>query len=111
MSATLHAERAAPRRRVLPLVLLWIVYWALVLAIGAGPGMAAAWRATRLPQKDAGNMSFSAGSDGFALVVKEFGRTTWEGSVGPTETLLWVVAGPLALTALWTWLGARRRRP
>ena len=108
-TATRPDPRPAAARRPWPLLASWLLYWIVVLAIGVGPGLAAAWRAGHLPEENSGTVSFGAGSEGLSLLVQEYGRTTWEGAVGPLALGLWIVGGPLVLTAIWTLVGRRRR--
>lgn len=82
------------------LLLSWGAYWAGLIGVTLGPGFAAAWRATRLPE---GHSTINAGFDNGTLnyqVVAE-GVKTAAGSAQVSTVLLWLIGPPLALWLIW----------
>jgi N-acetylglucosamine malate deacetylase 1 len=91
------------RWRASELLWSWCAYWLVLGAVTIGPGLLAAWRATR---EDSGHGTVSAAVDNGNLlltVTRTVGSTAevWTGSTSMTSALLWIAVPPLLLWALW----------
>jgi hypothetical protein len=95
------------RWRVRELLLSWIVYWVVLIAVRFGPAALAMWRATRVPSSETGNISVNVGNKAISLIVSVNGRATYSGSIHPIALAL-LVAGP-PLVAWIAWAATRRR--
>ena len=94
------------RWRARHLLLAWGAYWLGLILIAVGPGLAAAWRATRPEQK--GNISVSY-DDGVINAIVVAGETTlWSAAVEFSTITLWIAGPPVLLWLLW--LATRPRR-
>jgi hypothetical protein len=87
------------RWRPAHLFLSWAIYWIALLAVTIGPAIPPIIRATAPNAK--GQISASFGDSGVSLIVKEFERVTWSGSVHLLTAALWLAVPPLVLWALW----------
>jgi hypothetical protein len=85
----------------------WGAWWASLALATVGPGVLAAWRATRVVGGHS-SMSASFGDGAFHLSVLLDGVTTWAGSASMTSVVLWTCGPPLLLWVAWL---ARRPRP
>jgi hypothetical protein len=88
------------------LLLAWIAYWVLLLAVALAPALPAILRATRAGNH--GEINLSVGDGGISLTVKELGRLLWSGSIGLLPAALWIALPPLVLWLVW--LNARASR-
>lgn len=88
------------------LFLVWGVYWLALVAVGLGPAIPAAWRATH--SGEGASIGANFGNGGFTLGVWLHGERLWSGSIG-FLTLALLVAGPPLL--LWVaWMSQRPSR-
>jgi hypothetical protein len=94
------------RWRPVHLFLSWLAYWATLAVVTMGPGLLAAWRATRRPGSGTISASVDAGVATFNVIRD--GVTTWTGSAGVASIVLWFVGPPVLLWA--AWLVSRPRR-
>jgi hypothetical protein len=78
------------------------------LAVALGPAIPPVLRATAPNAK--GEISATVGDSGLNLIVKEFGRVTWSGSVHLLTAALWLALPPLVLWALWVMAGGSQTR-
>ena len=90
------------------LLLAWVAYWLVALAVALGPALASIWRVTSDPDAHG---SVNAGvTDGiFTLSVSEPSGVVWQGSASLMSIVLWFAVPPLLLFLLW--LAARPRVP
>ena len=89
------------------LLLAWGGYWAGLAAVTLGPGVRAAWRATRLPDGH-GTISASVNEAVVQLSVIEDGVTTWASATPFGTVALWLAGPPLVLWLLWLLMRPRR---
>ena len=87
------------RWRPYQLLLAWIAYWVLLLAVTLGPALPAILRATR--EGGHGEINASFGDAIMSFTVKEAGQITWTGSAHFLTATLWIALPPLALWVLW----------
>jgi|SRR4051812_8082180 hypothetical protein len=81
------------------LLIAWVVYWVLLVAIGLRSALAAAARALNAPK---GLGSISASVDGGNFILKaSSGTSTWSGSTSLTSMALWFAGPPLLLFLVW----------
>jgi hypothetical protein len=101
------------RWRASELLWSWCAYWLVLGAVTIGPGLLAAWRATR---QDNGHGTVSAAVDNgkvLLTVTRTVGSTAevWTGSTSMTSALLWIAVPPLLLWALWLMSRPRHALP
>jgi hypothetical protein len=90
------------------LLLGWVTYWAGLIGVTMSPAIAAAWRATRLPE---GHGTITAGFDDSRInfTVIEDGVKTFVGSTSMTTAILWLAGPPLVLWLIWLLVRERPR--
>jgi hypothetical protein len=98
----LSLRRWRPRH----LLLGWSVYWVGLILIGLGPGLAAAWRATRPGRHGKISAGVDDGVVNASVTAEEI--SLWSGAAD-LSTVLLLLAGPPVL--LWlVWLVTRPQR-
>jgi hypothetical protein len=91
------------------MITAWIIYWIALFAIGLGPAIAAAWRASHGPSGQDNTITASFDNTVLSLKVVEHGATTYAGSIHLLAAALWIAGPPLVLWALWL-VATRRER-
>jgi hypothetical protein len=81
------------------LLIAWVVYWVLLVAISMRSALVAAARALNAP-KGLGSISASVDNGNFILKASS-GAQTWTGSTSLTTMALWFAGPPLLLFLLW----------
>ena len=81
------------------LLIAWVVYWVLLVAIGLRSALAAMAKALSAPK---GLGSISASVDGGNFILKaSAGTSTWSGSTSLASMALWFAGPPLVLFLVW----------
>ena len=87
------------RWRARHLLLAWIAYWLVLLAVKLGPALAAAVRAVSSPD---GHGKIDVSSDGGMLTAHITGdAVAWSGAASLTSIMLWIAVPPLLLWLAW----------
>ena len=94
------------RWRPFHLFLSWLAYWVTLGVVTMGPGLLAAWHATREPADGTISASFNDGIGTFSVIRD--GITTYTASAGLGTIALWFVGPPVLLWV--AWLASRPRR-
>ena len=81
------------------LLIAWVVYWVLLVAVSLRSALVAAARALNAP-KGLGSISASVDNGNFILKASS-GTQTWSGSTSLTSMALWFAGPPLVLFLLW----------
>ena len=81
------------------LLVAWLVYWVLLIAVSLRPALVAAMRALNAP-KGLGSLSASVENGNFVLKAA-VGSETWSRSMSLTAMVLWFAGPPLVLFLVW----------
>jgi len=81
------------------LLVAWLVYWVLLIAVSLRPALVAAMRALNAP-KGLGSLSASVENGNFVLKAA-VGSETWSRSMSLTAMMLWFAGPPLVLFLVW----------
>jgi hypothetical protein len=81
------------------LLVAWLVYWLLLIAISLRSAIVAAMRALNAP-KGLGSLSASVDNGNFVLKASA-GTQTWSGSTSVMTMALWFAGPPLLLFLVW----------
>jgi hypothetical protein len=96
--------------RLRHLLFSWFAYWAGLVALKLGSGIAAAWSATRGPGDGNSRIQFDwSGESGIHLEIVRAGEKVWEGFTTLGALVGWAVIPPLILWIIWLRLGAAER--